>query len=159
MRHCSFLSISRHGIFYFRFPFTSESCGKRNSIKLSLKTRCPKAAKAYALQLGAYCTSISSNGICDIMEANRLRKLIAEYFNEIQRRGIEFINRDGFSADTRQSYRDAIRHLKSDINAKANNANDVYTPVDLRPNSPPVIWRIRRFAFGLMRPVFPVPFS
>ncbi len=34
-----------------------------------------------------------------------------------------------------------------------------YYRCDLRPNSPPVIWRIRRFVFGLMRPVFATPFS
>lgn len=64
------------------------------------------------------------------MEANKLRELIAEYFEDVQRRSIELINREGFSADTRQSYRDAIKHLKSDINANANNTMDIYTPVD-----------------------------
>ena len=30
---------------------------------------------------------------------------------------------------------------------------------DLRPESPPAIWRIRRFVFDLMRPVFAISFS
>lgn len=130
MRLCSFLSTSRHGVFYFRYPFTNERNGARNSIKLSLKTRCPKTAKSYAIQLGAYCTSLISNGICNDMEANKLRKLIAEYFEDVQRRSIELINREGFSGDTRQSYKDAIKYLKSDINANADNAMDIYTPID-----------------------------
>jgi len=64
------------------------------------------------------------------MEANKIRELIAEYFDDIQRRGIELINREGFSADARQSYKDAIRHLKSDMIAKEDSAIDIYTPVD-----------------------------
>lgn len=130
MRLCSFLSVSRHGIYYFRYPFINEYNGIRNSIKLSLKTRCPKIAKSYAIQLGAYCTSLISNGICNSMEANKFREMIAEYFEDIQRRGIELINREGFSADTRQSYKDAIKYLKSDINANADNAMDIFTPID-----------------------------
>lgn len=131
MRLCSFLSVSRHGIYYFRFPYTDNANGRRNAIKLSLNTRCPKIAKSYALQLAAYCTSLAGNGICNNMEANKLRKLIAEYFEDIQRRSIEYINHDGFSADTRKSYKDAIKYLNSDINAEAKKATDFYTPVDL----------------------------
>ena len=130
MRLCSFLSVSRHGIYYFRYPFINECNGIRNSIKLSLKTRCPKIAKSYAIQLGAYCTSLSNNGICNSMEANKLRELIAEYFEDTQRRSIELINREGFSADTRQSYKDEIKYLKHDIRANADKAIDIYTPVD-----------------------------
>lgn len=130
MRLCSFLSVSRHRIYYFRFPFTNGENGRRNSIRLSLKTRCPKIAKSYAIQLGAYCTALVSDGICNTMEVNKLKQLIADYFEDIQRRSIEYINLEGFSADTRKSYSDAIKYLKSDIRVNGNAALDIYTPVD-----------------------------
>ena len=46
MRHATYLSRSRHGIFYFRLPIPPHlhPNGKHADLKLSLGTRCPKAA-------------------------------------------------------------------------------------------------------------------
>lgn len=60
-------------------------------------------------------------------------------------------------ASTREQ-RQAISRVVSAIKASENMSfNDIFR--DLRPIFPPAYWRIRRFVFDLMRPVFAMPFS
>nr|WP_309502797.1 DUF6538 domain-containing protein [uncultured Roseovarius sp.] len=50
----AYLSRSRHGIFYFRWPLPKHhSSDKRTSLRLSLRTRCPKLAGQLARHLAS----------------------------------------------------------------------------------------------------------
>ena len=40
----SYLSPSRHGVYYFRWPIPSSKEGKRSTVRISLRTRCPDRA-------------------------------------------------------------------------------------------------------------------
>ena len=130
MKLCSYLSTSRHGIYYFRYPVLNLTNGNRNSIRLSLKTRCPNAAKLYAIQLRAYCIVLKDNNILSDMKTDEIRLLISEYLDDIYRRSIETINENDFSADVRKSYKDAIKYLRADIKANNREPLDIYTPTD-----------------------------
>lgn len=44
MKLTAYLSPSRHGIFYFRWPLPRAEDHKRQTIKISLRTRCPDRA-------------------------------------------------------------------------------------------------------------------
>jgi len=50
----SYLSLSRHGIFYFRWPMPKTAQSRhRASSRLSLGTRCPKRARQLARHLAS----------------------------------------------------------------------------------------------------------
>ena len=52
MELASYLSRSRHGIFYFRWPLQS-TVQRRSWVRLSLRTRCPKQAGVLARHLAS----------------------------------------------------------------------------------------------------------
>lgn len=130
MRLHSYLSVSRHGIYYFRYPITTEDTRKRSSKRISLKTRHPETAKSYALRLRSFYITLKENGIFADMEIDRIHTLIVEHFDDMYRRGIEHINQNGFSTDSRNSHKEAIRRLKFDIKTNDGNALDMYTQID-----------------------------
>ncbi|MEO0745540.1 MAG: DUF6538 domain-containing protein, partial [Pseudomonadota bacterium] len=49
----SYLSPSRHGIYYFRWPIPSSKEGKRTTVRISLRTRCPDRAGDLARHLAS----------------------------------------------------------------------------------------------------------
>ena len=58
--------------------------------------------------------------------------------------------------------REAIRAELRNLGFSKSKASDLTRELldfDLRPNFPPVIWKIRGLVFGLMRPAFANPFS
>jgi hypothetical protein len=49
----SYLSPSRHSVYYFRWPIPPSQEGKRNTIRISLRTRCPDSAGDLARYLAS----------------------------------------------------------------------------------------------------------
>ena len=96
MRLNSYLSRSRHGIFYFRWPMPNRTIPeKRTSFRLSLRTRCPKLAwEKRRLSLDAYDYSEPSSNALPTDEPTgtaadtfTLQQAIDEYVYEGKRAG------------------------------------------------------------------------
>ena len=92
MRLNSYLSRSRHGIFYFRWPMPNRTIPeKRTSFRLSLRTRCPKLAwEKRRLSLDAYDYSEPSSNALPTDEPTgtaadtfTLQQAIDEYVYEV----------------------------------------------------------------------------
>lgn len=80
MKLSSYLSHSRHGIYYFRWPMPPSLDGKRTTVRLSLKTRCPHEASDLARHL-ASCGKLT-RGHKELAKLNRqqLRPKVKAYF-------------------------------------------------------------------------------
>ncbi len=130
MQLCSYLSLSRHGVYYFRYPLQGHQSRKRRTARLSLRTRCPQTAQLYARQLGGYYAALKDEGALQVMDSEEIKSKVAEYFDDLFRYRIENIDKNGFSADDRRGYKDAIKHLKADMRQGNAGALDLFTPVD-----------------------------
>ncbi|MBE1282809.1 MAG: tyrosine-type recombinase/integrase [Rhodobacteraceae bacterium] len=80
MKLSAYLSPSRHGIYYFRWPLPTNPGRKRHTLKLSLKTRCPHKAGDLARHL-ASCGKVIE-GHTELAKLNRaeLRPKVKAYF-------------------------------------------------------------------------------
>ncbi|WP_371931318.1 DUF6538 domain-containing protein [Roseovarius sp. MMSF_3350] len=108
MRLPAYLTYSRHGVFYFRWPLPAHFHpeGKKSDVKVSLHTRCPESARrlARALTLAGQqqisCASIRR------MRYDEIREHVRDHFRQLLRETQEDIASGGPMPSVRL---DAIR--------------------------------------------------
>lgn len=85
MRLAAYLSTSRHGIFYFRWPIppSLHPEQKRRDIKVSLGTRCPRSARQVSRLLGIAGHSMLTAPTVRRMRYDDIRKHVQEHFREL----------------------------------------------------------------------------
>jgi hypothetical protein len=78
----SYLTISRHGIYYFRWPLPRElnPSGKIAALKFSLRTRDPKQAIGLARHLGYVAQVLVTHGASSGMDFDQIRALLTDHF-------------------------------------------------------------------------------
>lgn len=83
MKLHAYLSRSRHGIFYFRWPLPQlDQRTSRKTLRLSLGTRCPAEAGRLARHLGSCGQAIEQQVQVTFMDHAKLRAAITDYFRE-----------------------------------------------------------------------------
>lgn len=84
MQNPSYLTASRHGLYYFRFPIpqTLHPQGKQSDIKLSLGIRCPREALHLARALGYVGQQILQRPEVHGMNHQAIREVLHEHFRE-----------------------------------------------------------------------------
>ncbi len=97
MRHEAYLSTSRHGIFYFRWPIpaTFHPEKKRTDVKVSLRTRRPKTARHLSRLLSVAGHSVISRSSVRTMRYEEIRQHVQAHFQEALRRFQENVAADG----------------------------------------------------------------
>jgi hypothetical protein len=93
MRIPHYLSVSRHGILYLRFPVPAylHPQGHRSYIKLSLNTRCPKEALLLSRLLMYVGTTILKNPVIANMTYLEIRQVLTQHFtNLLNKRQLHF---------------------------------------------------------------------
>ncbi|WP_318010150.1 DUF6538 domain-containing protein [Roseovarius carneus] len=53
MKLSAYLSASRHGVYYFRWPLPRAEDHKRSTVRISLRTKCPDRAGDLARHLAS----------------------------------------------------------------------------------------------------------
>ena len=78
----SYLTLSRHRVFYFRWPLPRElhPSGKIAALKVSLRTRDPKQAISLSRHLGYVAQVLVSRGAISGMDFDQIRALLTEHF-------------------------------------------------------------------------------
>jgi integrase len=80
----AYLSRSRHGLFYFRWPLPKQpNQDKRSSLRLSLRTRCPKLAGQLARHLASCGDALRNGKGQPNVRHDELRALIHKYFKKV----------------------------------------------------------------------------
>jgi integrase len=84
----SYLTTSRHGLHYFRFPIPSglHPEGKQSCIRLSLDTRCPREALHIASILGYAGDQLMRQMGINCMDYQMIREVLQEHFKEMLER-------------------------------------------------------------------------
>jgi hypothetical protein len=80
MMLASYLSPSRHGIYYFRWPITPAVEGKRTNIRISLRTRCPDRAGDLARHLASCGRILRENNALAGLRQSEIRDKVQTYF-------------------------------------------------------------------------------
>lgn len=114
MKLHAYLSKSRHGIFYFRWPIPqSGHQTSRKTLRFSLGTRCPAEAGRLARLLGSCGQDIAQQLQVNNMDHAKLRAAVTDYFREQLQRGKARRNSIGpFSPDERERAVDGLKLLE-----------------------------------------------
>ena len=97
MKLNAYLSPSRHGIYYFRWPLPTPASGKRASVKISLRTRCPDRAGDIARYLASCGRLIRDSSDLSRLRQDEIRELVRNYFQDSHKRYLERLNDSGLS--------------------------------------------------------------
>lgn len=130
MKLSAYLSLSRHGVFYFRWPLprTDHDHDSRPSIKISLRTRCPVRAGTLARYLASCGEITRDNKELARLRQDKLRELVRGYFDIQLAQYLEWINNRGLSKtaveDARCEMLDHEDHLDSQ------RPTEMYLPID-----------------------------
>lgn len=128
MKLSAYLSLSRHGIFYFRWPLPRTDVGIRPTVRISLRTRCPERAGIIARHL-ASCGQITRDRK-DLarLRQDKLRELVRTYFQSQLEQYLAWINNRGLSRNALEDARSEMLDHESWIEIEAHNA--MYLPIE-----------------------------
>jgi hypothetical protein len=123
MKLSSYLSLSRHGIFYFRWPLPHTDPDRRPSIKISLRTRCPVRAGTLARYLASCGEFTRGSKELARLRQDKLRELVRSYFNVQLAQYLEWINRRGLSLTAVEDARSEMMDHEDHLNSQRPTAN------------------------------------
>ena len=110
----SYLSKSRHGIFYFRWPLQQNSDNApRRSVRISLGTRCPKEAGVLSRHLAVCGAELGKHEQQSGMDHAELRAKVHNYFKKQLETGKARMNARGpYSAEERAETERGLKMLE-----------------------------------------------
>ena len=120
MRLASFLTTSRHGVFYFRWPLPASAHPqhKRLCIRVSLETRCPVAAQRLSRLLVLAGQSYMTRATHRSMRYDEIKQHVQEYFRDMLTRFKEELAAEGPPGeDTLSKLEDRRRLAALDLDA------------------------------------------
>lgn len=80
MKLSAYLSSSRHGVFYFRWPLPSAERQGRRTVRVSLRTRCPDRAGDLARYLASCGRLVRGNKALARLRQDEIREIMRRYF-------------------------------------------------------------------------------
>ena len=117
MKLSVYLSLSRHGVFYFRWPLPRTDRNCRPTVRISLRTRCPDRAGTLARYLASYGQITRDNKELARLRQDKVRELVRAYFSAQLDQYLEWINSRGLSPnalkDAQSEMLDHADHLDS----------------------------------------------
>ena len=110
MKLSSYLSPSRHGVFYFRWPLPALEGHQRATVRISLRTRCPDRAGDLARHLASYGRLIQENKTLTGLRRDEIHKKVTAFFKAQLDQYLNWLDRRGLSknalADAREEMLD-----------------------------------------------------
>lgn len=97
MLNPTYLTLSRHNVFYFRWPLPRNlrQAGKTSHLKFSLRTREPKQALRLANALEYHMSALFQKGCGAGMDFSEMKKQVEEYFRTVLESEKAQIDRNG----------------------------------------------------------------
>jgi len=97
MKLSAYLSPSRHGIFYFRWPLPHSGREKRSTVKVSLRTRCPHRAADLARCLAAHGRIVRDSNALAGLRQTEIREKVQAYFKAQLDQYLDWLDQRGLS--------------------------------------------------------------
>ncbi|ABG32580.1 integrase [Roseobacter denitrificans] len=95
MKLSAYLSPSRHGVYYFRWPLPQAEEQKRRTVRISLRTKCPDRAGDLARHLASCGRLIRENKTLARLRQDEMRDIVRSYFAASLDRYVERLNDTG----------------------------------------------------------------
>lgn len=97
MKLSTYITLSRHGVYYFRWPIPASKRNKRTSVRISLRTRC--ATQAGTLSRFLACCGQMMRDRYDLqhLRQDEIRTLVRSYFQKMLDQYLEKMNDTGLS--------------------------------------------------------------
>ena len=108
MMMSSYLSRSRHGVFYFRWPLPALEGHPRRTIRLSLRTRCPDRVGDLARYLASCGRVLQDNNALAKLRQNEIRGKVQAYFKAQLDQYTDWLDRHGLS-------KNALEDIKCEV--------------------------------------------
>lgn len=105
MKLSSYLSRSRHGIYYFRWPLPTEEPNHRSTIRISLRTKCPVQAGNLARYLASCSNFIGDNRDLAKLRRQEIRRLVRNHFTALLNQYQEWLETRGLTANALEDIR------------------------------------------------------
>ena len=96
MKLPAYLSPSRHGVYYFRWPLPIIEGGKRQTLRISLKTKCPDRAGDLAKYMASCGILIRDNKTLTRLRQDEVRAKVRSYFVKVLDGYVERLNDTGW---------------------------------------------------------------
>ena len=80
MKLAAYLSPSRHGVYYFRWPLPRSEQRQRSTIRVSLRTKCPDRAGDLARYLASCGRLVRGNSDLARLRQDEMREIVRSYF-------------------------------------------------------------------------------
>ena len=80
MKLSAYLSPSRHGVYYFRWPLPRSEQRQRSTIRVSLRTKCPDRAGDLACYLASCGRLVRDNKALARLRQDEMREMVRSYF-------------------------------------------------------------------------------
>ncbi len=93
----SYLSPSRHGVFYFRWPLPTLEGQPRRTVRLSLRTRCPDRAGDLARHLASCGRLIQENKTLAGLRQDEIREKVQAFFKAQLDQYLDWMDQRGLS--------------------------------------------------------------
>lgn len=97
MKLSAYLSPSRHGVYYFRWPLPSPDRQGRRTVRISLRTKCPDRAGDLARHLASCARLVRDNKALTRLRQDEMRELVRSYFAASLDRYVERLNDTGLT--------------------------------------------------------------
>jgi hypothetical protein len=95
MKLSAYLSPSRHGVYYFRWPLPRAEDHKRSTVRISLRTKCPDRAGDLARHLASCGRLVRYNKALARLRQDEMREMVRSYFAASLDRYVERLNDTG----------------------------------------------------------------
>lgn len=95
MKLSAYLSPSRHGVYYFRWPLPRTEDHKRRTVRISLRTKCPDRASDLARHLASCGRLMRENKTLARLRQDEMREMVRSYFAASLDRYVERLNDTG----------------------------------------------------------------
>lgn len=105
MKLSAYLAVSRHGIYYFRWPLPKSLFGYNATLRISLKTKCSNQAGDLARYLASCGRVIRGDRTLAKLRKDEIRKLVKGYFQASLDRYVKRLERDGFRKNALEDMR------------------------------------------------------
>lgn len=100
MKLSAYLSPSRHGVYYFRWPLPQAEDQRRKTVRVSLRTKCPNHAGDLARYLASCGRLVRGNKTLARLRQDQMREMVRSYFVASLDRYVEQLNDTGMPDQT-----------------------------------------------------------
>lgn len=135
MKLSAYLSSSRHGVYYFRFPIPRAEDTRRRTVRISLKTKCPDRAGDLARYLASCGRLVRDNKTLARLRQDQMRDMVRSYFVASLDRYTEKLNDTGLSEQSLDLLRQELA-VHEDAIGGTDDLSDLYLdPDDFRAST------------------------